>query len=124
MISSQLITRQSVGNGSVAKAIDSYYQEEKDDYYTRDKQPSEWYGQAANELGLKGETVKKEDFAQLLEGKFKDQTLRDSSFKGKSAKDRLGLDLTFNAPKSVSIQALVVATHALYKLIMRQLKRV
>lgn len=107
MISSQLITRQSVGNGSVAKAIDSYYQEEKDDYYTRDKQPSEWYGQLANELGLKGETVKKEDFAQLLEGKFKDQTLRDSSFKGKSAKDRLGLDLTFNAPKSVSIQALV-----------------
>ncbi|UZA18150.1 conjugative relaxase (plasmid) [Moraxella bovis] len=109
MISSQLITRQSLGGDKqrIGKAIDSYYQEEKDDYYTRDKQPSEWYGQLANELGLKGEMVKKEDFAQLLEGKFKGETLRDSNFKGKSAKDRLGLDLTFNAPKSVSIQALV-----------------
>lgn len=107
MISSQLITRQAVGNGNVAKAIDSYYQDDKDDYYTREKQPSEWYGELANTLGLQGAAVAKEDFAELLEGKFRGQILRDSSFRTDTSNERLGLDLTFNAPKSVSIQALV-----------------
>lgn len=106
MISPKPITRKDAGDARVTKAIDSYYQEEKDDYYTREKQPSEWYGALAEDLGLAG-NVEKADFQALLEGKHGGNTLRDSSFKKKSANDRLGLDLTFNAPKSVSIQALV-----------------
>lgn len=106
MISPKSITRKDASDGKVTKAIDSYYQEEKDDYYTREKQPSEWYGELASELGLEG-SIEKADFTQLLDGQHKDKILRDSSFKKKSANDRLGMDLTFNAPKSVSIQALV-----------------
>lgn len=107
MISPQAITRKDAGGKSVAAAIDAYYQEEQDDYYTREKQPSEWYGSLSNDLGLQGLGIEKQDFAELLEGKFQGQTLRDSSFKKNNANDRLGMDLTFNAPKSVSIQALV-----------------
>lgn len=106
MISPKSITRKDASDGKVTKAIDSYYQEEKDDYYTREKQPSEWYGALASELDLVG-SVEKEDFTKMLDGQHKDKVLRDSSFKKKSANDRLGMDLTFNAPKSVSIQALV-----------------
>lgn len=107
MISPQAITRKDAGGKSVAAAIDAYYQEEQDDYYTREKQPSEWYGSLSNDLGLQGLGIEKQDFAELLEGKFQGQMLRDSSFKKNNANDRLGMDLTFNAPKSVSIQALV-----------------
>ena len=106
MISPKSITRKDASDGKVTKAIDSYYQEEKDDYYTREKQPSEWYGSLASDLELVG-SIEKADFTQLLDGQHKDKILRDSSFKKKSANDRLGMDLTFNAPKSVSIQALV-----------------
>lgn len=106
MISPKSITRKDASDGKVTKAIDSYYQEEKDDYYTREKQPSEWYGSLASDLELVG-SIEKEDFTKMLDGQHKDKILRDSSFKKKSANDRLGMDLTFNAPKSVSIQALV-----------------
>lgn len=106
MISPKSITRKDAGDASVTKAIDSYYQEQKDDYYTRDNQPSQWYGSLAADIGLTGH-VEKEQFTQMLEGKHNGEVLRNSTFKKKSANDRLGLDLTFNAPKSVSIQALV-----------------
>ncbi len=106
MISPKSITRKDANDAGVSKAIDSYYQEEKDDYYTRDKQPSEWYGELSSEFGLNG-SVEKADFTELLEGKRKGEILRNNNFKRNNANDRLGLDLTFNAPKSVSIQALV-----------------
>ena len=112
MISPKSITRKDASDSKVTKSIDSYYQEEKDDYYTREKQPSEWYGALASELELNG-SVEKEDFTEMLDGHRKDKVLRDSSFKKKSANDRLGMDLTFNAPKSVSIQALVAGDNRL-----------
>tara|TARA_R110002051_G_scaffold19959_1_gene55153 strand:- start:7981 stop:11499 length:3519 start_codon:yes stop_codon:yes gene_type:complete len=112
MISPKSITRKDASDGKVTKAIDSYYQEEKDDYYTREKQPSEWYGALAADLELNG-SVEKTDFTQMLDGHHKDKILRDSSSKKKSANDRLGMDLTFNAPKSVSIQALVAGDNRL-----------
>lgn len=106
MISPQIIRRKDVSGAHITRKIDSYYQEEKDDYYTRDKQPSEWQGEAAKELGLTG-SVKKEQFTELLTGKHNGVELRQSQFKKSDANDRLALDLTFNAPKSVSLQALV-----------------
>lgn len=111
MISYKSINRQEVSNSgaktSTTNLIDSYYQEEKDDYYTKEKQPSEWYGNLSQDLGLLGKNVAKEDFSHLLNGEYKGNTLRDSSYKKKDTNDRLAIDLTFNAPKSVSIMALV-----------------
>ncbi|MFN3480980.1 MAG: MobF family relaxase, partial [Thermodesulfovibrionales bacterium] len=74
-----------------------YYQ--KDDYYSRGT--GTWQGKGAEALGLEGE-VKKEDFQALLAG-------RDPGgrFDMSSPDHRAGTDLTFSAPKSVSILALV-----------------
>lgn len=107
MITSKALTRKDTSNAGITKQINGYYAEEKDDYYTKEKQPSEWYGSLASDLGLHGKNVEKQDFANLLGGYFRGETLRDSSFKKKQANDRLGMDFTCNAPKSVSIQALV-----------------
>lgn len=107
MITSKALTRKDGSNAGITKQINGYYQEEQDDYYTKDKQPSEWFGQLAQDLGLNGQNVEKQDFANLLGGNFRGETLRDSTYKKKRANDRLGMDFTCNAPKSVSIQALV-----------------
>jgi conjugative relaxase-like TrwC/TraI family protein len=88
-----------------------YY--EKDDYYAQDSEQepvasiaaSEWFGKAAEELGLKG-GVKAETFQSLLEG----QTLDGRSLHAKGInpeKHRAGYDCTFSAPKSYSVAALL-----------------
>jgi conjugative relaxase-like TrwC/TraI family protein len=106
MISQTVITRADAGNTGVSARIDSYYQDKKDDYYAREDQPSMWQGQLAQELGLHG-AVQRDDFVQLMEGIHNGKDLRQGKNKKHDAMDRLGIDLTFNAPKSVSIQALV-----------------
>lgn len=106
MISQKVLTRGDAGNASVVAQIDSYYQDKKDDYYSREDQPSQWQGKLAEELNLKGE-VSKQDFIMLMQGKHNGVDLRVSKKTKKDNKDRLGIDLTFNAPKSVSLQALV-----------------
>jgi len=81
----------------------SYY--EADDYYSGDDMaPSEWEGQAAADLGLAG-AVDRDGFRALLDGKVGGAqlgTVRD----GKT-EHRPGWDITFSAPKSVSVMALV-----------------
>ena len=88
---------------SSAGQASSYY--EADDYYTGDEMaPSNWEGQAAADLGLSGE-VDRDDFRALLDGRVAGEqlgTLRD----GKT-EHRPGWDITFSAPKSVSIMAQV-----------------
>jgi conjugative relaxase-like TrwC/TraI family protein len=76
------------------KASDASY------YENGGKSPSQWLGQGAEMLGLKG-SVKAEDLIKLLEGKIGDQAL---TAEGKER--RMGTDMTFSAPKSVSIAAL------------------
>lgn len=106
MISHQVLTRSSVG-ASTVKAIESYYKDSKDDYYSKDNQPSLWQGKLAEELGLIGE-VKKENFIQLMSGISPDnKLLRQNKYKNKNADERLAIDLTFSAPKSISIESLV-----------------
>lgn len=106
MISQKVLTRGDAGNSSVVAQIDSYYQDKKDDYYSREDQPSQWQGKLAEELNLTGE-VSKVDFVMLMQGQHNGIDLRQSKNTKKDNKDRLGIDLTFNAPKSVSLQALV-----------------
>ena len=81
----------------------TYY--EADDYYTGDDMaPSAWEGQAAADLGLSGE-VDRDDFRALLNGRVAGEqlgTVRDGV-----TEHRPGWDITFSAPKSVSIMAQV-----------------
>ncbi|AZC05446.1 hypothetical protein DKE50_021750 (plasmid) [Acinetobacter nosocomialis] len=57
MISHSIITRSSAGSNSLGH-IDSYYKDSKDDYYSKENQPSQWQGKLAHELGLSGEVKK------------------------------------------------------------------
>jgi conjugative relaxase-like TrwC/TraI family protein len=82
-------------------AAASYY-EGVDDYYHQDRSPSQWQGQGAETLGLSGE-VKSDDFRNLLDGKLPNGSEIHNAAEGR----RGGTDLTFSAPKSVSIQALI-----------------
>lgn len=95
----------SLANVSSGEQAASYYEEE-DDYYTKNSNevaPSRWHGNAALALNLHGE-VTPGQFQAMLRGDMPDG--------GKvhigGGKRRGGTDLTFSAPKSVSIQALVV----------------
>jgi len=83
-----------------ARHAATYY--EKDDYYTRDRSPSEWHGEGAHALGLSG-PVDREIFASLVEGRMPGGA---TLHRGGGAR-RGGTDFEFSAPKSFSIQALV-----------------
>jgi conjugative relaxase-like TrwC/TraI family protein len=81
----------------------------KDDYYASNdpnhQKFSNWYGQGAKELGLEG-FVFAEDFRNILEGKLPNGQVIGIQ-KGMDVIHDPGRDLTFSAPKSVSIMALV-----------------
>lgn len=87
----------------------SYY--EKDDYYAAggndpDAQ-GQWLGEGAERLGLAG-NVDRDVFKDLLDGRMPDGTqlgvVREA---GGEREHRPGYDLTFSAPKSVTLAALV-----------------
>jgi conjugative relaxase-like TrwC/TraI family protein len=83
-----------------ARHAATYY--EKDDYYTRDRSPSEWHGEGARALGLSG-PVDRQAFANLVEGRIPG----GSTLHRGGGPRRGGTDFEFSAPKSFSIQALV-----------------
>ncbi len=92
-----------------AKQAETYYQEKysQDDYYTEEHQVvGQWFGRGAQALGLADE-VSPEDFRAVLHGlsPASGEVLVPNA-KG-SDERRAGWDATFNAPKSVTIQALV-----------------
>lgn len=80
----------SIKNVSVRQAS-SYY--EKDDYYVRKDTENYWSGKLKDEFNLP-DLVNKKDF---------DYYLKDHFQPGKDHHDRVGFDLCFSAPKSVSI---------------------
>ncbi|MDE0379685.1 MAG: relaxase domain-containing protein, partial [Rhodospirillales bacterium] len=100
----------SIGALSSAAQGASYY--ERDGYYAKDdpehREASGWAGKGAEELGLKG-PVDADTFRQVLEGKVPDGSGRQLGKRGKDGEivHRPGRDLTFSAPKSVSLAALV-----------------
>ena len=100
----------SIGALSSAAQGASYY--ERDGYYAKDdpehREASGWAGKGAEELGLKG-PVDPETFRAVLEGKVPDGSDTRLGRRGKDGEihHRPGRDLTFSAPKSVSIAALI-----------------
>ena len=100
----------SIGALSSAAQGASYY--ERDGYYAKDdpehRDASAWAGRGAQELGLKG-PVDADTFRAVLEGRVPDGSDTRLGRRGKDGEihHRPGRDLTFSAPKSVSIAALV-----------------
>ena len=98
--------------GTIASAAQgaSYYQKDGD-YAKGDPEPREasaWFGKGAEALGLSG-LVDPDLFRAILEGKVPDGSGTELGKRGKEGEitHRPGRDLTFSAPKSVSIAALV-----------------
>lgn len=88
-----------------SQAAVSYY-EQADDYYSEDgKAPTGWVGEGAAALGLSGE-VDPGQFKALLEGRLPDSTELGRGGKDSEREHKAGWDLTFSAPKSVSIVGL------------------
>ncbi len=101
-----------VSIGAVASASQGVFYYEKDGYYARDdlahRQASVWAGRGAADLGLEG-PVDPHLFQAVLEGKVPDGSGRRLGRRGKEGDFHLRprQDLTFSAPKSVSLAALV-----------------
>jgi conjugative relaxase-like TrwC/TraI family protein len=92
--------------GKLALGQQAYYEKQvaqgRDDYYTgRGEAAGEWAGAGAAELGLEGQ-VEAGQFSALLEGR--DPRDPDSGLRASNSQPAVAaLDLTFSAPKSVSV---------------------
>lgn len=89
---------------SADKAADYYTR--KDNYYVIESLDECWQGAGAAALGLEGKKVDKALFTALLHGRLPDG-VDLSRFQGKANRHRPGYDLTFSAPKSVSVIAML-----------------
>lgn len=87
-----------------ASQASQYYQSES--YYTKENEAghSEWLGKGSEKLGLNG-PVNEKEFKSLLEGHSPNGEKLIQTSNGKT--HRPGYDLTFSAPKSVSILGLI-----------------
>ncbi len=109
MMSYSIISAANVGQ------VVHYYQDGRDDYYSKQGEGARWQGRGAEDLGLRG-PVDAGTFHALLRGMVKGEPVARSATRYDS-KNRLAIDLTFSAPKSVSLQALlggdarIVAAH-------------
>ena len=84
---------------------DSAYYSHEDNYYASGSLESRWLGDGAEKLGLKGE-VANADMDAIRQGKLPDGTDLSRMVDGVN-KHRSGYDLTFSAPKSVSMMILI-----------------
>ncbi len=100
MLSHKVLTRQDIGRAA------SYYEDAADDYYAKEGEASEWQGRGAETLGLSG-PVESQRFRELLAGRVHPRMPAARGATRQDMNSRIGIDLTFSAPKSVSIQALV-----------------
>lgn len=94
----------------------AHYFESADDYYEKEGHRGAWLGKGAEELGLTlALQVDRERFKDILDGKLPNGI--QVRFSALRKNDRKGMDYTFSAPKSVSLQALlagdtgVIAAH-------------
>ena len=100
-----MLTISALGNlsrqGSAAKVAASYYREQSADYYVKnpeEKQSGEWIGRGAQWFGLSEEPTR-DQLQLVLAGSLEGERVRNA---GKFFR-QMGWDLTFSAPKSVSI---------------------
>ncbi len=100
---------------SSATAV-SYY--EKDGYYAKNdpehRKASFWHGAAARDLGLRGHVVPSR-FESVLSGRVPKTDIRLGRIVEGEHQHRPGWDITCSAPKSVSIEALVVGDTAVVR---------
>jgi len=93
-----------------AGQAETYYEEKysRDDYYTeKHRVVGRWFGQGAAELGLAGD-VDTADFRAVLNGLDpRSGEIIVHAAQREGEQKRAGWDATFNAPKSVSVQALI-----------------
>lgn len=102
----------SVSRVTVSKGLEYY---KRDNYYTKDGaiSNSDWYGKGADEAGLRGK-IKEKPFDKLLFGFLPDGTsTRMKKARADALKERAGTDLTFSAPKSISLKAFLGKDHRL-----------
>ena len=100
MLSHKVLTRQDVSRAA------SYYEDGADDYYAKEGDAPEWQGRGAEALGLAG-PVDPARLRELLAGRVTMDGITARTATRQDAHSRIGIDLTFSAPKSVSLQALV-----------------
>ncbi|MEW5683800.1 MAG: MobF family relaxase [Pseudomonadota bacterium] len=100
MLTHKVLTRQDVGD------VASYYGNGADDYYAKEGEAQVWQGKGAELLGLVGE-VDADRFRQFLAGQVEPGRSPTRGSTRDDAKTRIGIDLTFSAPKSVSLLALI-----------------
>lgn len=81
------------------------YYSNSDNYYFLGNLQSLWLGEGAKALGLEG-SVRGDDLTAVLEGRLPDGSRLGKEINGNHV-HRPGHDLTFSAPKSVSILALI-----------------
>ena len=87
------------GGSGAAKLAATYYQEHSADYYVEDlDHQGQWMGQGAESLGLEGAVVR-EEFQLSLAGYVAGHEVKNAGQENR----QMGWDLTFSAPKSVSI---------------------
>lgn len=94
----------SIATVKSAGSAGNYYTD-KDNYYVLGSMDERWAGQGAEQLGLQG-NVDKAVFTQLLEGRLPDGADL-SRIQDGGNKHRPGYDLTFSAPKSVSLMTML-----------------
>lgn len=99
----------SISNVAEGKGAADYY-EQKDDYYIRGTAQGGWFGIGAESLGLH-KAVNGITFTDALEGKLPDGTRIHRAAGG----HRGGLDLTFSAPKSVSLMSIMVGDQRVFE---------
>jgi len=110
-----MISMHEIGSSSgAAKYFDKSFNQDgvgqADNYYINEKAAAVWQGRGAEILGVAGQTVKREDFVEALDGKIKnpaDGKIQDLSSNSKGDDRRAGYDFTVAPSKSVSIIALV-----------------
>ena len=91
---------------------------EQDGYYARNdpehRRTSFWHGTAARDLSL-GRHVKPKAFESILAGYVPGTDVRLGRARDGEHQHRPGVDITFSAPKSVSLQALVMGDERVIK---------
>ena len=98
----------SIGKVASAAASTKYF--ESDGYYAKDseahRRASAWQGKGAETLGLQG-NVDSAPFRSILEGHVGETGQRLGRMRDGEFQHKPGTDITFSAPKSVSLAALV-----------------
>jgi len=102
----------SLSQVSNAASASVYYQ--ADNYYAKngEHEQGQWYGQAANDLELGGQNVDPDEFVKILSGDLPNDQSLYRMVDGER-KHIAGYDMTFSAPKSVSIMSEVIGDRAM-----------